>query len=297
LTCSPIALFCYKRLDHLKQVILSLLENEEAPCTQVIIFSDGPKGPSDYQDVLNVRKYLSTITGFKSVSIIEQQKNLGLANSIIMGVSKVLEQFENVIVLEDDIVVSKYFLKYMNQMLSMYKDDTNVASIHAYVYPIKNLPNDCFFLKGADCWGWGTWRRAWKFFESDGKILLNSILEKKRVSEFNFKDSYPFLDMLNDQINGRNNSWAIRWNASAFVNDMLTLYPSRSFVKNIGLDNSGTHCEETTEYDVELVDNYLGYERIKIEHSQDAYNKFAIYFSSNKNSFFKKIFKIIKRHI
>ena len=103
-----------------------------------------------------------------------KEKKFGLAKSIIDGVGKVLDLHEKIIVLEDDLVTSPYFISFMNEALIMYKDEPKVASIHGYIYPIEGLP-DSFFIKGADCWGWATWQEKWKIFETDGKKLLNEL--------------------------------------------------------------------------------------------------------------------------
>lgn len=240
---APIALFVYNRLWHTKQTVESLQKNILASESDLIIFSDGQKDSSKSKDdVLAVRKYLKTIAGFRSVKIIEREKNYGLAASIIAGVSEVVNLHDRVIVLEDDMISSRYFLQYMNEALNLYEKENQVISIHAYIYPIKKALPETFFLKGADCWGWATWKRGWDLFEADGQKLLYELGSMKLTREFDFSGSYPYVKMLKDQIAGKNNSWAIRWYASAFLKNKLTLYPGKSLINNIGLDGSGTHC-------------------------------------------------------
>jgi hypothetical protein len=196
------------------------------------------------------------VQGFRSITIIERDKNLGLANSIIDGVTNIVNQYGKVIVLEDDMITSPYFLTYMNSGLTLYEKDERVASIHGYIYPVKNKLPDYFFLRGADCWGWATWKRGWDFFNSDGQFLLNEIKRQKLERLFNFNDSYDYTGMLQMQIDGKVSSWAIRWYASAFLADKYTLYPGISFVKNIGLDGSGTHCGNTNAHDTSFSNVY-----------------------------------------
>lgn len=241
---SPIALFAFKRLDHLKITVDSLLKNKEAAQTPLIVFCDAPRNSNEDVHVDAVRRYIETITGFKSIRKVFREKNLGLANSIIAGVTEVLNEFDTVIVVEDDLETSPYFLKYMNDALHLYKSDDRVASIHGYVYPIKGLP-ETFFLRGADCWGWATWSDRWSLFQSDGAQLLKALENRKLLKRFNFNNAYPYDRMLKDQIEGKNDSWAIRWHATAFLNNQYTLYPGKSLVKNIGNDGSGTHCADT----------------------------------------------------
>lgn len=242
---SPIVIFVYNRPDHTKRVIESLMVNQEASESDLIIYSDSAKTESHLTKVNEVRSYLKQITGFKSIQVVERMENYGLAKSIITGVSEVIEKSETVIVLEDDILVSPYFLKFMNSGLENYKNEEKVASIHAYSYPMhtKGL-DDTYLIRGADCWGWATWKRAWKFFEADGKKLRDELLKGNLVGKFDYDHTYPFFRMLEDQIAGRNNSWAIRWHASIFLKNKLTLYPKDSLILNIGLDNSGTHCDD-----------------------------------------------------
>ncbi|HBD95608.1 MAG: glycosyl transferase [Spirochaetes bacterium GWF1_31_7] len=238
---APIALFVYNRLTNTKETVNALSKNMLAKESDLTIFSDGPKADKDIEKVNEVRNYLKTITGFKSITIIESAVNKGLAASIISGVTEIVNKYTRIIVLEDDLVTSPYFLTYMNDALEMYENEEKVASIHGFIYPVKKELPETFFIKGADCWGWATWKRAWDLFESDGLKLLNELKNRKLTKEFNFNNSYSYTDMLERQIKGKNNSWAIRWYASAFLNDCYTLYPGKSLVANIGM-NEGTHC-------------------------------------------------------
>ncbi len=239
---APIAFFAYKRTEHTKLAFQALAKNHGAINTDIYIFSDAAKNADDKDLVDHVRKYIRTIKGFKSISIIERDSNFGLANSIITGVSDIVNKRGKVIVLEDDLVVSPYFLEYMNDALLLYKDNDKVACIHGYTLPLKTALPETFFLRGADCWGWATWDRAWKNFEPDGSKLLREIKQKHLTYKFDFNGSYPYRRMLRHQVEGKIDSWAIRWYASAFLAGQYTLYPGVSLVENIGIDGSGTHC-------------------------------------------------------
>ena len=175
-----------------------------------------------------------------------------MANSIIIGVTEVCQRHGRVIVLEDDLVTSRYFLRYMNEALDLYEDQPHVISIHGYVYPGREPLPETFLLKGADCWGWATWRRGWDLFRPNGAALLEELERTDLIHEFDFDGAFPYSQMLRDQIKGRNDSWAIRWYASAFLSNKLTLYPGRSLVHNIGNDSSGIHCEPSNSFDVEV---------------------------------------------
>lgn len=274
---APIILFVYNRPNHTKAVIDALKKNELASRSELFIFSDGPKNEASSNDVKKVRDYLKTINGFKKIKITEREKNYGLAGSVIAGVTEVLDERGRAVILEDDLVVSPYFLKYMNEALDLYESDEAVASIHGYIYPVDDLPKT-FFIRGADCWGWATWKRAWSIFEPDGSRLLKELKKKKLAKEFDFYGTHPYVRMLEDQILGLNDSWAIRWYASAFLSEKFTLYPGRSLVKNIGHDASGSHCSKTDVYDVSLSDRPIRIIKQEIEEDETAKMKIAGYF-------------------
>src|SRR3989337_2261525 len=182
---------------------------------------------------------------------------------------------EQIIVLEDDLLSSPFFLKFMNEGLEYYKDEDKVISINGYLFPVIARLPETFFLKGADCWGWATWKRGWDLFEPDGEKLLGDMRKRHLKKEFDFNGAYPYTKMLEDQTRGKNNSWAIRWYASAFLNDKLTLYPGRSLTKNIGTDASGTHCGKTDLYESQISLNPIEITDIPIEENRSAREEFG----------------------
>jgi len=246
---APVALFVYNRLDHVQRTIQALKRNSLAPLTDLVIYSDGPKNETETRQVTSVRSYAARLDGFRSVRLIKRDQNLGLAGSLTVGIRETVAEHGRVIVLEDDIVTSPYFLTFMKEGLSAYEDDERVISIHGYVYPVRSPLPETFFLRGADCWGWATWERGWKLFDADASRLLAQIREQRLGHEFDFNGSYPYVKLLEDQAAGRVDSWAIRWYASAFIQGRYTLYPGRSLVMNIGTDASGTHCVATDQFD------------------------------------------------
>ena len=299
LDLAPITLFTFNRLEHLEKTINSLKKNNLAIHSELIIFSDYAKKRKDKIKIQEIRIYLKKISGFRKIKIYERKVNFGLSKNIITGLNKVFKKYERTIILEDDILVDKFFLKYMNEGLSLYKSDKRIASIHGYIYPIKfdKSIKEYFFLKGADCWGWGTWKRAWKAFDKNGKKLINEIDQKNLKYEFNFNNTYDYYQMLKKQIDGKNNSWAIRWYASAFLKNMLTLYPSKTFVRNIGIDGSGTHGKGNYNLNSKKFSRKKYFEitksNITIEENMKAKNKIAIYFKKNEDFWLKKILKKI----
>ncbi len=228
---APIVMFTYCRLANTKETVEHLLLNEEAKYTDLIIYSDAPKNENAEEGVKKTREFIHSITGFKSLTVIEREKNMGLANSIVDGVTSVVNKYGRVIVLEDDLSVTPYFLKYMNEGLERYKDREDIISIHGYIYPIKKKLPEAILIKGADCWGWATWKRGWDLFSFDAKGLYEQIKDTHREKEFDFNYSYPYMDMLKRQIDGSAGSWAVCWYASAFLKNKYTLYPGQSLVQ------------------------------------------------------------------
>ena len=294
LTPAPILLFVYNRLIYTRITVESLKKNEFASGSELFIYSDAAKTEKDKKLVAEVRDYIKTINGFRKVIIKESKENKGLALSITSGVSEILNKYDNAIILEDDLELSPFFLKYMNEALSLYEKEEDVISIHGYVYPVKKKLPETFFLRGADCWGWATWKRGWKFYEDNASKLLSEITSKNLKDEFDFNRSYPYTKMLKNQIKGEIDSWAIKWYASAFVNNKLTLYPGKSLVRNIGTTVSSTHFEETNVYDVELSEVPVNVKNIEIKESVKEKKIFEEYFRSINSGIVKKGLKKIK---
>ena len=292
---APIALFAYNRPAHLGRTLEALRKNELAAQSDLHIFSDGPKSEKDAPMVEAVRASLQDVTGFRSVTVVQRPANLGLANSIIQGVTDVCHRSGRVIVLEDDMLTSPWFLRFMNEALATYESDPEVISIHGYIYPVRRALPETFFLRGADCWGWATWERGWKHFNPDGTALLAQLEERRQTHAFDFDGAYGYTAMLRDQIAGRNNSWAIRWHASAFLLDKLTLYPGRSLVQNIGLDASGTHCGSTEEFTTLLASQLVPVRRQPLKEDLTARRQVADHLRGGpppaRKSWWKQFFK------
>ncbi|MEA2112492.1 MAG: methyltransferase, TIGR04325 family [Patescibacteria group bacterium] len=290
---APITLFVYNRPKHTKKTVEALQKNFLSKESTLFIFSDGYKNKNDKKNVAKVRNYLKTISGFRKITIIERNKNFGLSKSIILGVTEIINKYKKIIVLEDDLVTSPYFLSYMNKGLALYKEEGDVISIHGYIYPMKGKFPETFFIKGADCWGWATWKRGWDIFNPDGKKLLEGLKTKKLSKQFDFDRNYNYTKMLRNQIDKKNDSWAIRWYASAFLSNKLTLYPKKSLVQNIGIDDSGTHCKNSTTYKVSLSNKEITVKKIPIIENKKVRKKIIKYFKSvRKNSFYSFLKKI-----
>lgn len=275
---APITLFTFNRPWHTRRTVEALLDNAGAADSDLIIYADGARSEKDAEALAEVRAYLQTISGFKSVRLIERDKNWGLAASIIEGVTDTVTQYGRVIVVEDDLVTSPHFLTYMNAALDKFEAIDEVISVHGYCYPVEAELPEAFCLPGADCWGWATWARGWSLFNEDGAALLQALETDGLVDAFDYDGSFPYSKMLKNQIAGKNNSWAIRWYASAFLAGKLTLYPGQSLVHNIGNDDSGTHAAGTHSYDVSLAQSPIDLSETEASASAQARAAFIDYF-------------------
>jgi len=249
---APIALFVYNRPEHTRRTLAYLQKNRLAEESRLFIFSDGPKTDADKAKVEQVRRLAGEVTGFKSVKLVSRAENLGLANSIISGVTKLVMEYDKVIVFEDDLLSSPYTLQYFNEALNRYAAEEKVMHIGAYMYDLKNnsLPQS-FFYRAATSWGWATWARAWKDFEPEIDHLMNRF-DYAKMHQFSIEGNMNFWKQMEQFKAGKNNSWAIRWYASIFLKNGLTLNPSQSLIHNIGHDGSGVHSNAEKTYHVQM---------------------------------------------
>lgn len=240
---APILLFTYKRLDTLRQTVEALKKNILANESELFIFSDGAKHDQDRYIVEEVRDYIKTISGFKAVNIINAPANKGLATSIIDGVNLVFERFERVIVLEDDLSTTSNFLAFMNQCLEKYEHDHDAFSISGYSFNLgvsKVDSNDAYFINRGWSWGWATWKSRWENVDWQVTDYSTFRLDSSARKAFS-KGGSDLNKMLDSQMNGDLDSWAIRWFYYQFKISGLTIYPVFSKVFNNGFDQFATH--------------------------------------------------------
>lgn len=222
----------------MRQTVQSLLRCPEAAESELYVYSDGPKTPDKAQAVAENRAYIHTITGFRAVHIVERDHNMGLAASLIDGITNLTDRYGRVIVVEDDLVVAPTFLTWLNTMLDRYEDDDRVSAIAAHT-SVAAQGDSPFFLRFFECWGWATWRRGWQLFNPDTRTLLRQM--RWRTHDFNVGGYGGFYGMLYCQKVGLVDSWAVRYYASSFLAGKVVLYPPHTLVHNIGLDGTGTH--------------------------------------------------------
>lgn len=293
---APIVLFTYNRLDHTKQTIKALQKNVYAPESVLYIYSDAPKNEKAAEAVRAVRDYLHTVTGFKEIHITEREENWGLARNIIDGVTKIINKYGKIIVLEDDIVTSKWFLKYMNDGLELYKNNPKVMAISGFTEPIKNddLP-DTFFLPRTSCWGWATWGRLWKDFKRNPEELVNKYTFKD-IKKFNLDGAFDFWSQVVGNYEGKLHTWAIFFYSTVFEKNGLVLYSKYSLSRNIGLDNSGEHCgrdDSLREMQMQTVPVHFS-TNMRVEESPEISDRFKNFFK-HRNQSSSKIRRAIRK--
>jgi len=292
-TFAPIALFVYNRPQHTARTLKFLQQNELAAESRLFIFSDGAKTDTDQEMVDKVRDLIKDADGFKSIEIIRRKENMGLANSIIAGVTKLVADYGQVIVFEDDLISSPYTLTYFNESINRYRQEEKVMHIGAYMYNLKgeHLP-ETFFYRAATSWGWATWDRAWKHFEPNiDKLMDQFTAADKRV--FSIDHTMNFWKQMKDFKNGRNNSWAIRWYASIFLKKGLTLNPSQSLVNNIGHDGSGIHSGINDIYNVVINPKRIAQFPNTIVEDQEAYAAIKSFLTTRKGTLWQRIKRFI----
>ena len=292
---APIVLFVYNRPYHTKQTIEALQKNKLAKDSELFIYSDAPKNIEAKKSVDEVREFIKNIDGFKKVTVIEREKNWGLANSIIDGVTNIVNRYGKIIVLEDDLVTSPYFLKFMNEALEFYQNEKRVWHISAWNYPVNiDIKDDVFLWRVMNCWGWATWKDRWNFYEKDVDKII-STFSKQEIKRFNLDDTENFWAQVMGNKDGIINTWAIFWYATIFENSGLCLNPTRSFIKNIGLDGSGVHCGVQKSDNLELnLKKDIKYIR-KIKENRKALNSIKKYYLSKKKSLFVRIINKLSR--
>ncbi|XOV91901.1 MAG: FkbM family methyltransferase [Bacteroidota bacterium] len=293
---APIVLFVYNRPDHTLRTLKALKDNRLSEQSTLYIYADGPKSNDD-QVIANVRKVRQTLKSerwCKEVKITERVHNLGLAKNIVLGINEIFKIHTKLIVLEDDIVTSPGFLAFMNTALERYSEEQTVKHVSGYIPPIKTKVEGTFFSKASFCWGWGTWRRAWKEFEINTSSLIKQFKSPDLVKDFNIDDSYDFYVQLIQNFEGKIDTWAVKWYASIFHQDGLCLNPGVSLCRNIGNDLTGINSVRTKAFDWDELAVSVTIMDIRIEESQRVRHAFSRFYRGHFNT---SIFNRLKQSI
>lgn len=295
--CAPIAIFTYNRPEHLKKTIDALKGNVLAEESDVFVFSDGSKGVKDAEEIAEVRRYAKEIRGFNSVTLVEREVNYGCKKNIIGGIEALLERFGRVIVVEDDIVTSKWFLKYMNDSLEKYAENERVMAISAFLPPIDfNEFEDSFFSEVFECQGWATWKRTWDLVEFDAKKLVQTT-SSKQIKRIN-SGGVDYWKQVMYNYKGKLNTWAIFFHVAVLLHDGLVLYNKQHLCINIGFDGSGVHCGANSNAGGTVIgDEQVVYFPDIIEINKKANDKILEYYQkeADDNTFIKRGIRVFKQ--
>lgn len=291
---SPIVVFAYNRLSSIKQVLTNLNKCDLSNETEVFVFVDGNKNDKDFDSVNSVKEYLYELkknNNFLNFNINESPTNNGVDKSIISGVTKIINQYGRVIVLEDDIVVSNKFLEYMNKSLDYYANNSRIFSIAGYCPNINLDTNDVFFFNRIESWGWASWADRWNNIDWGLTDLDSFINNQKEIDRFN-RGGNDLTEILLANMD----AWDIRACYTSFKNGSYTVYPPKSLVKNIGFNGDGTHFKKIThKYDVEIENDYLP-NIVPFNINKKTNKKMHDFYSISELKYsLKKIKKIIKR--
>ena len=293
---SPVVVFVYNRLENTIKVIEALKKNKLAKDSDLIIFSDSSKDSYNIEKVIEVRSYIYTISGFKSIKIIERKENYGLAKNIIEGVTDIINEYGKVIVLEDDLITSSNFLCYLNQALDYYEYDERIFAISAYTVKLPSLINldEVGYLSyRPSSWGWATWKKEWDKNDWEVKDFDSFIKDKKEVKKFN-RGGIDMTRMLKHCIEGKNYSWAIRWSYTMHKLNKYCFYPKASKVQNIGFGDDATNCRGVDIYQTDLdISNNCDFNFSKrVQINKKIIKEFAYVFSY-RNKAIKRIKNLI----
>ncbi|HLS37857.1 MAG TPA: glycosyltransferase [Sphingobacterium bovisgrunnientis] len=295
---APIIIFTYNRPHHTRKMLQALENAELAQDSNVFIFSDGAKNANAIEHVNRVRAIIAEPWNFKKITIIERERNVGLAQNVISGVSEIIKQYGKVIVLEDDLEISKVGLRYFNDALDAYEQEEKVMEISGYMYPVKDADKlaETFFFRVANSWGWATWKRAWDKYNTDIDQLIADF-DKDKIKRFSIDHTENFWKQVQEYKAGKINSWAIRWYLTLFNNYGLALYPRQSMIQNLGTDGSGTHSDADNAYKVDLATQAVSYFPKEIEENKQAYEAIKYFYKHRKGSVFTRVLRFAKKHL
>ena len=294
---TPLLYYCFRRPEHTRLTLESIAHNAEAKYSRLFIFIDGPKREGDEALGDEVEKIARSRQWCGAVEIFRRKENLGCARSVIAGLDEFTDRFGTAAVLEDDNLLSQYFLRYLGEALKRYADEPRVMEVSGYRYPVSGIAPRSGFFCNCMQWGWGTWKRAWSNYERDGTKLLAQIENSTALTRrFNVENSFPYLEYLRNQVAGRIGGWDIRWQATMLLNDGLTLFPAHSLSRNVGFDGSGTNCTSAdVGFDSELWQYPIDDWPVSIEEDIQYRAAAARYFRALRGSLPERIVRRIKR--
>jgi len=246
-----IAIFAYDRPVHLKRVLTNVRKND---VDHLYIFSDGPGGPRDKAKVECVRDVIKNIDWCRTTTF-ARETNWGMAESVVSGIERVFDDHDRMIMIEDDCLPAPGFIDYMKKALKKYDGSEAVMSVTGYVPPIeipKEYPYDAFFSYRSNTWGWGTWHSAWEHYERKSLSRDGFSQRKMEIKDLCKKSGRDIIPMLQQQFDGEIDSYHVWWRLEIAKRSGVCLYPTKSLIRNIGHDGTGTHSVPTDKFDTDL---------------------------------------------
>jgi hypothetical protein len=291
---APIVFFAFNRPEHTRRVLESLKNNKESESSELYVFIDGPRNEKEAEAIKNIVDIIKSKKWCHKIELTQRSDNRGCAKQVLDIVTRFCSDKGRIIVLEDDNLLSPFFLNFINTALERYQDEEKVSNVTGYMYPIRKLNMEAAFMRGGGGWGWGTWQRAWKDFEIDGNKLLKQIEEKSAEYEFNFHGAEDYVQLLKDHIQGKFGGWDIRWYATNFLKGRLTLYPTQSLVQNIGFDGTGAQTPNTRVYETKILNRAITEYPEIIEESDEMLKATIQYYNSQPRFIAKKLLRNFK---
>lgn len=249
---APVILFAYNRPEHLAKTIHTLAKCELAAQSRVIVMIDGPRNEEDRRKQERMLFDLDVVSGFANLDVRTRKINVGLEQNISTGITAVMAEYGRAIIMEDDILVSPHFLRFMNDALDFYEDKKQIWHISGWNFPVPaaDLPSS-FLWRTALGWGWATWADRWQHYKRDPDALIQR-LDQIDIQQFNLYGCFDFWDQVVKNVSGQLHTWAVFWYSTIFEQGGLCLNPTKAMTTNIGFDGAGTHdagTEFTLAYD------------------------------------------------
>lgn len=286
-------MFAFNRPVHLLKSLTSLKNNTLSSESTLYIYCDGQKPGSSAEELKKIKETRAIAKKelwCKEVILVEQKENKGLAISIKEGVTELINKHGKLIILEDDLVLSKNFLRYMNDGLNAYADIENIYSINGFMFPIGFKEQSTFLLPYTSTWGWATWKNRWAIFQPEIDTNDKAFIQTNAALKTRFDLSeYSYSDMLDYG----NNSWGIKWYYSIFLKNGLNVFPTLTLVQNIGNDGSGTNYSDSEESGLFNENNVV---KLKVENNLNL-NHLSLYLSYFQRPKSNKVSRLIDKFL
>lgn len=247
---TPVVFMIFNRPDTTK-VVFEAIRAARPP--KLLVIADGPRDdkPGEWYKCEATRQIIDGVDWECEVLKNYSETNLGCARRVSSGLDWVFENVEEAIILEDDCVPHQTFFRFCEELLERYRNDSRimVVSGNNFQFGRRRNSDSYYFSRYNHCWGWATWKRAWRYFDFEMKLWpeirdqgwLNDILLDS-VSVDYWTQIFEFV------YNGCIDSWAYRWTFSCWIQNGLSILPNVNLVSNIGFSDEATHTTGKSTY-------------------------------------------------